>query len=289
MTLLDILKPDFLLHHAVYGSVVVGLVCPLVGVYIVLRRLVLWGVALPQVSTAGISFAFLLQGLGVSLLSGADGHEHHLAIAGSVLFTAAAILALAYYERKGRGLSEGRLAALYAAAWAASILFVAWNASGESEMLGLLKGEIVSISEEDFHAMLNTFAAVAAVLLLFRREFAFCSFDRDMAVTVGRKVWLWDLLLYLTAGVTISLGVMTVGPLVIFGMLVLPPMAALPWARGMGSLSLLASLLGGFSGLAGFYLSYAADLPLGPVIVAAAAGVLLASAAARRLLRPKSH
>jgi ABC-type Mn2+/Zn2+ transport system permease subunit len=46
-TILEMLKPDFLLHHAVWGSVVVGFVCPLVGVYFILRRLVFWGVALP--------------------------------------------------------------------------------------------------------------------------------------------------------------------------------------------------------------------------------------------------
>jgi ABC-type Mn2+/Zn2+ transport system permease subunit len=284
--MLEILKPDFLLHHAVYGSVVVGLVCPLVGVHLVLRRLVLWAVALPQVSTAGISCAFLLQALGVSLLAGGSGHEHHLAIAGSVAFTAAATLTMAWLESRGRGLGEGRLGALYAAAWAASILFVATNAVGETEMLGLLKGEIVAISESDFHAMLNTFAVVGAAMLLFRREFTFCSYDRDMAVSLGRRAWLWDLLLSLLVSVTISLGVMTVGPLVIFGMLVLPPMAAQPWAKGMTGFSLLASALGGLSGVAGFYVSYTRDLPLGPVIVAVASAVLLLSGAARRLLRP---
>jgi ABC-type Mn2+/Zn2+ transport system permease subunit len=287
VNLLEILKPDFLLHHAVYGSLVVGLVCPLVGVHMLLRRLVLWGVALPQVSTAGIACAFLLQGLGYSFLSGGEGHEHHLAIVGAVVFTAAAILALALNERKREGLGEGRLGALYAAAWAASILFVAWNAAGETEMLGLLKGEIVAISEGDFHAMLNAFVVSAAVLLVFQREFTFCAFDADMARTLGRGVWFWDLLLYAVIGLTISLGVMTVGPLVIFGMLVLPPMAARPWARGMFSFSLLASLLGGLSGLGGFWLSYVNDLPLGPVIVGAACAVLLLSSAVRRLIPAK--
>ena len=84
-TFLEMLRPSFLLHHAVYGSVVVGFVCPLVGVYFLLRRLVFWGVALPQVSTAGIAFAFLLQGLGWRLLSGHEGNEKHLAIIGAVL------------------------------------------------------------------------------------------------------------------------------------------------------------------------------------------------------------
>lgn len=282
-SLLGILKPDFILHHALYGSVVVGLVCPLVGVYLLLRRLVFWGVVLPQVAAAGISFAFLLQGLGWGLLAGSETGERHLAIAGAVVFTAGAVLALVLLERRP-GHPEGRLGALYAAAAALSILFVAWNAQGESEMLSLLRGEIVTISESDFHAMLDVFGLAAACLLVFQREFLLVSYDRDMAVTLGRRALLWDALLYGLIAMTVSLGVMTVGPLVIFGFLILPPMAALPWAGGMTSLSLLAGAIGAASALTGFLVSYVYDLPLGPVAVCAAASVLLASGLLRRLL-----
>ena len=277
----EMLKPDFLLHHAVWGSVIVGFVCPLVGVYFILRRLVFWGVALPQVSASGIAFAFMLQGLGLNFLAGNEGQEKHLAIVGAIVFTVGTILILAALERRGAGLSEGRIGVLFALAGATAILFVAWNAAGETEMLGLLKGEIVSISEEDFHAMLDIFGVVTACMFLFMREFTLVSYDRDMAVTLGRNVLFWDVLLYLIIGVTISLGTMTVGPLVIFGFLVIPPMAALPWADGMLSLSILASLLGGLSAFTGFYLSYVHDLPLGPVVVCVACAVFILSSTAR--------
>lgn len=284
-TLRHIFSPDFLLHHAVYGSLVVGLVCPLVGVYFVLRRLVFWGVALPQVSAAGISFAFLLQSAGFAVLAGGESGERRLAIAAAALFTLGAIFALASLERKGDGTSEGRVGALYALAAASAILFVSSNPAGESEMMGLLRGEIVSISETDFHAMLYCFGGVAALMLAFQREFALVSYDRDMAVSLGRKAWAWDLTLYLIVGLTISLGVMTVGPLVIFGLLVIPPLTALPWSRGMLSLSLLSSLFGGASAFAGFWASYTRDLPLGPAIVCASCGALALSSAARTILK----
>jgi ABC-type Mn2+/Zn2+ transport system permease subunit len=233
------------------------------------------------VSTAGISFAFLLQGLGVNILAGGEAQEKHLAIIGSLLFTVGAILALVQLDKRGTGVTEGRLGTLYAAAAALAILFVHWNAQGETEMLGLLKGEIVSISEGDFHAMLYVFGVVASCFLLFQREFLLVSYDRDMAVTLGRSVVGWDMVLYGLIGVTISLGVMTVGPLVIFGFLVIPPMAALPWARGMMSLSLLASVLGGFSAFTGFYISYVYDIPLGPIVVVVAVAVLVLSSVLR--------
>ena len=282
--LVSMLRPDFLLHHALYGSVVVGFACPLVGVYFVLRRLIFWGVALPQVSAAGIAFAFMLQGFGLALFSGGESAERHLAILGSIVFTVSAILILTYLEHRFQGLSEGRVGTLYALASAASILFVAWNAQGETEMLSLLKGEIVTISESDFHAMLNILLAVCAAMFLFLREFLLVSYDRDMAVALGRRVAIWDGLLYLLIGVTISLGVMTVGPLVIFGLLVVPTMAALPWSRGMAALSFLASLAGGVCSFAGFYFSYRWDLPLGPLIVVALCALFMLSALARFLI-----
>jgi ABC-type Mn2+/Zn2+ transport system permease subunit len=284
--LLSMLSPDFLLHHALYGSVVVGFVCPLVGVYFVLRRLVFWGVALPEVSAAGIAFALMLQGFGVTLFAGGEAGEKHLAILGSIVFTVGAILLLTWLERGsgGRGLSEGRVGALYAFAAAVAILFVAWNARGETEMLSLLKGEIVTISEADFHMMLDVLLAVFAAMFLFQREFLLVSYDRDMAVALGRSAAVWDGLLYLLIGVTISLGVMTVGPLVIFGLLVVPPMVALPWAKGMRGLSVAASAAGGVCSFAGFYLSYRFDLPLGPLIVVSLCGLLVVSNAARWLV-----
>ena len=96
MQLMEMLRSGFLLHNALYGSVVVGLVCPLIGVYFLLRRLVFWGVALPQVSSAGIAFAFMLQGFGLNLLAGGESQERHLAILGSMVFTGFSILVLSW-------------------------------------------------------------------------------------------------------------------------------------------------------------------------------------------------
>jgi zinc transport system permease protein len=62
-------------------------------------------------------------------------------------------------------------------------------------------------------------------------------------------------------------------------------MAVLPWSRGMMSLSLGAAAVGGISGLAGFYVSYLYDLPLGPIIVCAAFAAFFVSQAARALYK----
>ena len=65
-TLVEILSPGFILREALIGSVLVGCLCPLVGVYFVLRRMIFLGVALPQVSAAGIALAFAVLDIGTA-------------------------------------------------------------------------------------------------------------------------------------------------------------------------------------------------------------------------------
>jgi len=118
------------------------------------------------------------------------------------------------------------------------------------------------------------FAAVVTLLLAFRKEFLLVSFDRDLAIVFGKYAGAWDTLLYLLSGVTISFGVMTAGPIVTFGFLVIPPLIARLVTRHMIAFSLASSLIGAVTALAGFYCAYRFDLPLGPAEVALAAAVL---------------
>ena len=111
-TLREILAPDFLLRNSVYISLLVGLTCPLVGVYLVLRRLVFLGVALPQVSSCGIAAAFALHAWHI-IPHVEESSEGLLAFAGSTVFTLATILVFAVMERRGRGSVEGRVGAFF--------------------------------------------------------------------------------------------------------------------------------------------------------------------------------
>src|SRR5437899_10679491 len=100
------LNPDFLLRHALYASVAIGFVCPLVGVYLLLRRLVFLGVALPQISAAGIAFAYLLHTVGVHLYPHLV-EQQIMALTGSILLVEVALTVLAPLERRRRGMVEG--------------------------------------------------------------------------------------------------------------------------------------------------------------------------------------
>jgi ABC-type Mn2+/Zn2+ transport system permease subunit len=267
-SLKEILSPDFLLRNSLYTSVLIGFACPLVGVFLVLRRLVFMGVALPQLSSTGVAIALSVpMWLGVIQPAHMASAEHALAFIGSTVFSLTAILILAFLERRGRGHPEGRLGAVYVVAAALSILLLSKNRYGEAGWLDLLKGEIITISNADLALTAATLAVVLAALGLFSKELLLVSFDRAMAVTLGKNVLLWDVLLYLLIGLTVSMAVLGVGPLISFGFLLIPALTAHLFAKTMRQFATLASLIGGLAAFVGFWLAYQWDCPIGPTDV----------------------
>jgi ABC-type Mn2+/Zn2+ transport system permease subunit len=267
-TLFQILSPDFLLRNSVYTSVLIGFACPLVGVFLVMRRLVFMGVALPQISSTGVAIALSLPlWLGLTLTDHASYSAHTLAFAGSIIFSLAAILVLAFLERRGRGHPEGRLGTAYVVSAALGILLLAKNPYGEIGWLDMLKGEVITISNFDLLLTGATLALVLGALALFHKELLLVSFDREMAVVLRKNVVLWDMLLYVLIGLTVSMAVLSVGPLISFGFLLIPALIAHLFARTMRQFTVFASLVGGATAFFGFWIAYQYDLPVGPTDV----------------------
>ncbi|MDB6025682.1 MAG: metal transporter permease [Verrucomicrobiales bacterium] len=268
-TLREIFAPDFLLRNSLYISVLIGVACPLVGVFLVLRRLVFMGVALPQISSTGVAVSLSIpMWFGILQPEHAASIEHALAFTGSIVFSLAAVLTLAFLERRGRGSPEGRLGTAYAVATAISILLLSKNRYAEVGWLDLLKGEIITVSTFDLTLTAFVLGLVLAVLGLFQKELLLVSFDRAMAITLGKNVVFWDVLLYLLIGLTVSMAVLSVGPLVAFGFLLIPALIAHSFARNMRQFAFIASAIGGASAVIGFWIAYRWDYPVGPTDVA---------------------
>jgi ABC-type Mn2+/Zn2+ transport system permease subunit len=267
-SLRQILSPDFLLRNSVYTSVLIGFACPLVGVFLVLRRLAFMGVALPQISSMGIAVALSVpMWLGLLQPEHAAHSEHLYAFAGSTVFSLGAILVMAFLERRGGGSPEGRLGTGYVVAAALSIIILSKNRFGEVGWLDLMKGEVITIDNFDLAITGITLAVVLTVLGLFHKEILFVSFDREMAVTLGKNIVFWDIVLYLLIGLTVSMAVLSVGPLISFGFLLIPALTSHLFARNMRQFTIVASLLGGISSFVGFWFAYKYDLPVGPTDV----------------------
>jgi ABC-type Mn2+/Zn2+ transport system permease subunit len=276
---MEMFSPDFLFRNAILGGAIVCILCAVLGVYVVLRRMVLLGVALPQAGAAGIAAVFFATGHS----HGEPGQAHALALIGSLAATFAALAALVVAGRSSRQPVEWRIGGVLAIATAATLLFVALSPTGDLEMTSLLRGELLAISDRDLSVLVFVSAIVALVFVLFRRELLLVSFDPEFARTIGRNPERYDAVLYLLLGATISIGVMTAGPMVVFAFLVLPALTALRLGRSMHMTFAVAAGIALVSSFGGFAISYRADLPTGPVYVLLAAAIWLAVSVVMRV------
>jgi ABC-type Mn2+/Zn2+ transport system permease subunit len=186
-------------------------------------------------------------------------------------------------------LSEGRLGSAYVVAAASSILLLSKNRYAEVGWLDLMKGEIITIDNVDLIMTAASLAVVVVALALFHRELLLVSFDRAMAITLGKNVVVWDALLYLLIGLTVSMAVLSVGPLIAFGFLLIPALTAHLFAANMRQFTIFASLLGGVVSFIGFCIAYRYDLPVGPADVVLLGVIYGLAFLARKALRLKEN
>lgn len=262
------------------AALISGLVCPLIGCFLLLRRTGFYGVALPQFAASGVAAGFaaipLLTSLGLggpdlesALLDEHQALNYHLTWA--ALFTFGGLGALAALGRRG-GSEVARVAALFSIATAGTILFASASPVGETFVRDrLLRGEILAVGIHE----LETIGAVMGLTLLTivwgYRDLLIVSFDPETARVLGKRVGRWELLLHAITGLCVAAGTMTVGPVVLFGLLVLPPLAARGLARSMRGMLLWAAVLGLISAALGIWASFHFDWPLGPAVVVTAA------------------
>lgn len=277
---------------AILAALVAGAVCPLVGCFLYVRRTSFYGITLPQFAAAGVAFGFAVMpwwiehvGLGDLDVARAMGDSHaaqnyHLAWA--AVFTFGGLAALVALGRRG-GSEAGRVAASFALATAATVLFAHLSAFGDVYVGDLLRGEILAVDVHQFETIAAILGLVLLALVVFHRDLVLVAFDRETAVVLGKRVLAFEVLSIALTGLTVSVGTMTVGPMVLFGLLVLPPIAARPWARSMQAYLALSAALGVAAVAGGVLLSFRLDVPLGPAVVAAAAVELLPIPLARRL------
>lgn len=281
-----------LFRFALLAALLAGAVCPLLGVFLHVRRTSFYGIALPQFATAGVVFGFMtlpwwIENIGLGGLdfesAMRDGHaamNYHLAW--SNVFTFGGLLALLGFSRRD-GSEVGRVAAAFAIATAATLLFGRMSPVGKGFVDELLAGELLGVGVHEFETLAAVFGLAALLLILFERDLLVVSYDREAAVVLGKRVFAIEALLTVITGLVISVGTMVLGPIVLFGLIVLPAIGARAWARSMRGYVRLASGFGVAAVLLGVAASFEFDLPLGAAITGAAAVLLLPGLAARRM------
>jgi ABC-type Mn2+/Zn2+ transport system permease subunit len=251
---------DSFLRTALMGSLVVGVVCAYLGVYVVLRRIVFVGAALAQVSSAGVGLAMLL-GRNPSLLS--------------LVLTFGGVAAFSVKPKDKRITQESFIGIGYALASALAVLFVAKSAQGEGHMLDVLSGDILTITASQVWLMAGVGVAAIGVHSLFHKQFLFSAFDAETAQASGIRSAVWDLFFFVILGVVISLSIRLAGTLLAFAFLVMPAVTALLLTQRMCRIFPVAIGAASIATIVGLLLSVKMDVPSGPAI-AAVSFILLA-------------
>jgi len=269
-----------LFRNALAGGVIVAAVLGLLGVHVLLRRIVFVGVALSQWAALGIALSFLAEGTAIFGEGGILGvcRNHWLmAVVGE-----AAGLALLLGGSEKLLSREARIGIGWAVAGSAAVLCVTRTALGMEELKNLLTGEVLFLSREDLVFLVATMAPVTLVALVFQGRLLLGAFDRDLALSLGVRVALWDAVFFLLLGVTLAISIHMVGVLFAVGFLILPAASALLVARRRATLVAWSVGIAVASYLVGFVVSHPLDLPTGPSAVAVCGVVFLAASALHR-------
>lgn len=267
---------EFLFTKALWAAALIGVLLPIVGRHLVLGRAVLLGLAIPQIAMAGIAFVFL----GTALhwpWAEALHEESSKALAGSLLFGLPGLFLIATPWKRRARVSEAWLAVAYLTSVAATNLMLATDAVGETYLGDLFHGRLLFIGDTELRLLEITLAAGFVFLFAFRRRLLLTLTDPDYGSVAGLAVGGWTIAATLVNGTVIGITVATAGPLVAFGFLVLPVLTAGTFARSLRGNLWLSMLAGLIASLAGFWLSYHYDYPLGDSVVATGCAVLLIS------------
>ncbi len=240
------------MQAALAGSLLTGIMCSYLGVFVVLRRIVFVGIALAQLSALGVATAVYL--------------EKDLALF-AFIFTIAGVL-LFSTEFGGKTLPrEAIIGISFVSAWAASILILSKASHGEANMLNLVQGNILGTTSQDLYHLLWVLIPAGIVHLAFYRQFLFTSFDPEMASTLKVSSRTWNFVFYLTLGLAVAVSMKVAGVLLTFSFLLLPAATALSLGKNMKLTFIVAIAVSIAASAGGVVASFIYDFPTGPAIV----------------------
>jgi manganese/iron transport system permease protein len=256
--------------RALVASTVVGLVCAVVGSYMVLRGLAFMGDALSHSAFPGVVIAYLLKG------------PFYLGAAIAAVGTA---LAIGWVTRHGRLRSDTTIGVLFAGMFALGVFLFSRIPNYVGDLFGFLFGEILGIGDTDLIALSALALVVLAVVAVFWKELLYSTFDPLGAAAAGLPVARLDYVLLAVIALTIVVSLQAVGIILVVAMLVTPAAIGQLLATSFGRLVAIAIAVGIVSPIVGLYLSYWLDAATGATIVlveTALFGIALALVSVRR-------
>lgn len=250
---------DFL-KFSLYTAMMVGILTPAVGVFLVVRRLSLMADALSHITLTGIAFSLLL---GRSIPFFATLNPVYM----GMLFSVTGSLAVSRLGLVFRHYKELAIPIILSSGIGIGVVFISLADGFNNDLLNYLFGSVAAVSRQDFQMMLVLLGGVILFIGLFYKELLFLSFDEEQAVTSGIPKRFMDLSFMIVVAVVIGVSMQIVGILLVSALMTLPVAAAMRIAKSFKGMLFFSILIGEVSVLAGMISAFHLDLAPGGTIV----------------------
>jgi len=272
-TLLQPLQYPFMLR-GMTAAVLVGIVCAVLGCYVVLRGMAFFGDALAHAILPGLAVGYLVGG-------GARQPLFWWALGTAVVTS----LGIGTVSRNARIKEDTSIGIIFAGMFALGIALISSVRSYTVDLAHFLFGDVLGVGSQDLLLTAIFGGLVLLVVFLFYKEFMVLAFDPVLAATLRLPARLLDNILIVLIAVAIVVSLQTVGVALMVAMLVTPAATAFLLTRRLWKMMGLAALIAAFSAVVGLYLSYYLNVASGAAIVLTCTAVFLVMWAATSLNR----
>jgi manganese/iron transport system permease protein len=246
------------------AAAIVGILCGVVGCYVVLRGMALMADSLAHGVLPGIAVAFMLTAGGSA--AGAEPDQLAIgigALAAGLVTAAATSLIL----RRSRLREETAAAVVFVFMLALGVVLISRTEGYAVDLTAFLFGDVLGVGDGDVIVTAALTAAVLALVALLYRPFLLLSFDRQRAAALGLRVDLLQLVMLVIITLAVVVGFRVVGALLVLGMLMAPPAAAALVTKRLPAMMALSAGIAAASAPVGLLLSWHLDLAAGASIV----------------------
>lgn len=251
----DILQFDFM-QRALVAGLLVGLICPAIGVFIILRKQSLIGDSLGHVAFTGVAIGWLMK---------------IYPVVSAIIVTVLTAIGIEEMRIRRPAYSDMILAVFAYTGTACAVLFSSMAKTSSVNLLGYLFGSIVTVNAQDVITIAVLAAGVLLTLALLFKQLLFVTFDEDVARISGLPVRKINLVLAVLTALTVSVSMRVVGILMVSALLVIPVAASLQISKSFKSTLINAVIISELSVVIGlvasFYLSFASG---GTIVLTAA-------------------
>lgn len=269
-----ILKYEFL-QNAFFTGMIIGVIAPLLGVFVVVRRQSLIADALSHVTLGGIAFSLFIE---KKFLTAAAINPLYMGMA----FSVGGSLIIEKLRGVYKHYQELAIPIILSAGMGLSVIFISLADGFNTDLFNYLFGSVSAVSRQDLWTITAVAALVLTIVFVLYKELFLLSFDEDHAKASGIPAKYIHLIFIILVALVIAASMRIVGILLVSSLMTLPVAAGIRLAKGFKQLIVYSIVFGEISVVGGLILAYQLDLAPGGTIVMLSILILIASIAFKK-------